>query len=267
MKTRNLALTLSALALATASFAASAADHTFSNTTPITINDNAAASLYPSPIAVAGVPGNITNVSVTLHGINHTWVGDLNVLLVAPGGQKIALMGRVGSATAAAVGAGDNFVNATIAFAATAVTPVPTTSVSSNNIASGTYLPTAGLNVTPMPGPAPAGPYSTDLSTLNGVAASQLGSWNLYISDQSGADVGSMTGGWSLTISDDAPDTTCASEGYTGAKLTWCKNICENGLTGAVLDTWIHRWVSRYRDLPYCAVEGGGEEEPPPQQG
>ena len=57
------------------------------------------------------------------------------------------------------------------------------------------------------------------------------------------------------------PPTTCASEGYTGTKLTWCKNICENGLTGATLDTWIHRWINRYRDLPYCAVEGGGEEE------
>ena len=51
--------------------------------------------------------------------------------------------------------------------------------------------------------------------------------------------------------------TTCTSEGYKGAQLTWCKNICENGLTGQVLDTWIHRWINRYRDLPYCAVEGG----------
>ena len=59
------------------------------------------------------------------------------------------------------------------------------------------------------------------------------------------------------------PVTTCASEGYTGTKLTWCKNICENGLTGAALDTWIHRWVNRYRDLPYCAAEGG-EGEPVP---
>ena len=54
-------------------------------------------------------------------------------------------------------------------------------------------------------------------------------------------------------------DNTCASEGYTGTKLTWCKNICEKGYTGATLDMWIHRWVSRYRDLPYCAVEGGDE--------
>ena len=48
---------------------------------------------------------------------------------------------------------------------------------------------------------------------------------------------------------------TCASEGYTGTKLTWCQNICEKGYTGTTLNTWIHRWVDRYRDLPYCAVE------------
>ena len=55
---------------------------------------------------------------------------------------------------------------------------------------------------------------------------------------------------------------TCASEGYTGTKLTWCQNICEKGYTGATLDMWIHRWINRYRDLPYCAR--GGNEEPPP---
>ena len=63
-----------------------------------------------------------------------------------------------------------------------------------------------------------------------------------------------------------APIATCASEGYTGTKLTWCRNICEMGYTGATLDMWIHRWINRYRDLPYCAQEGGGEEEPPPQE-
>ena len=57
---------------------------------------------------------------------------------------------------------------------------------------------------------------------------------------------------------------TCASEGYTGTKLTWCQNICEKGYTGATLDMWIHRWVNRYRDLPYCGL---GEEEGPPQEG
>ena len=49
--------------------------------------------------------------------------------------------------------------------------------------------------------------------------------------------------------------TTCANDGYKSTQLTWCQNICENGLTGQALDTWIHRWIGRYRDLPYCRVE------------
>ena len=49
--------------------------------------------------------------------------------------------------------------------------------------------------------------------------------------------------------------TTCASEGYTGTKLEWCKNICERGYTGSTLAMWIRRWTDRYRTLPYCAVE------------
>ncbi len=66
---------------------------------------------------------------------------------------------------------------------------------------------------------------------------------------------------WNGTIYYTAgPTTTCASEGYRGAQLTWCQNICENGLTGQVLDTWIHRWIKRYRDLPYCAI---AQEQPP----
>ena len=44
MKTRSLALVFSALALATSSFVARAADPTFTHATPITIFDNAAAS-------------------------------------------------------------------------------------------------------------------------------------------------------------------------------------------------------------------------------
>ena len=57
---------------------------------------------------------------------------------------------------------------------------------------------------------------------------------------------------------------SCAKEGFTGTKLTWCKNICEMGYSGATLDMWIHRWVNRYRDLPYCALEAE-EEQPQPE--
>ena len=47
---------------------------------------------------------------------------------------------------------------------------------------------------------------------------------------------------------------SCASEDYTGTKLLWCQKICESGLSGPTLDTWIHRWINRYRDLPYCLI-------------
>jgi hypothetical protein len=50
------------------------------------------------------------------------------------------------------------------------------------------------------------------------------------------------------------PATTCASEGYTGTKLEWCKNICERNYTGSTLDMWLRRWINRYHDLPYCTA-------------
>ena len=64
-----------------------------------------------------------------------------------------------------------------------------------------------------------------------------------------------MTNAIALVMAGIGPSTTCASEGYTGTKLTWCKNICEMGYTGATLNMWIRRWVDRYHDLPYCAAE------------
>jgi hypothetical protein len=49
--------------------------------------------------------------------------------------------------------------------------------------------------------------------------------------------------------------TTCADEGYTGTKLTWCRNICEIEQTPANLKVWIRRWVDRYHTDPPCVAE------------
>jgi subtilisin-like proprotein convertase family protein len=239
MRIRNLALALSAFALAAASFAASAADYVFSNTNPISIPDTAVASPYPSTINVSGVTGNTTNVTVTLHNYSHTFSNDVEILLVAPTGQKIILNNDTGG--------GSDYINATITYSASAIGIV-----SGNPIPSGTYLPAASDPNQSLPGPAPAAPYSLDMSTLNGVSPN--GVWSLYVNDDLGGDTGSIAGGWSLSITD-SPSTTCTSEGYTGTKLEWCKNICERGYTGSTLAMWIRRWTDRYRTLPYCAIE------------
>src|SRR6185369_1599680 len=68
----------------------------FSNAAPITIVDEAAASLYPSVVQVANVTGAVTKVTVTLHGLSHTYASDLDIMLVAPGGQSIMLMSDAG---------------------------------------------------------------------------------------------------------------------------------------------------------------------------
>ncbi|HWS77624.1 MAG TPA: hypothetical protein VN205_04525 [Thermomonas sp.] len=51
---------------------------------------------------------------------------------------------------------------------------------------------------------------------------------------------------------------SCAAEGYTGTKLTWCRNICEIEQTPATLRMWIRRWIDRYHTDPPCVGGGGG---------
>ena len=238
MKMRPITLALATVALATASFASNAADLTFSNTTSISIPDVGLGNPYPSTINVSGVTGTTTNVTVTLNNYSHTFSNDVEILLVAPTGQKIILNNDVGG--------GSDYINATITYSASA-----SGGVSGSPIPSGTYLPAASNPNQSLPGPAPAAPYSTDLTTLNGVSPN--GTWSLYVNDDLAGDSGTIANGWSLTISG-INDQTCASEGYTGTQLTWCRNICESGLSGRQLDTWIHRWINRYRDLPYCLV-------------
>jgi len=117
--------------------------------------------------------------------------------------------------------------------------------------ATGNVLATIALPVTPANGaPDPTGSFSpfvpigvtfsgTARSVDFGGSAGQVAFDNITIGSSTPGNPGSIT---------------CASEGYTGTKLTWCKKICGTGLIGGTLETWIHRWINRYRDLPYCAV-------------
>ncbi len=78
------------------------------NLQAIFIPDEGVASPYPSTITVSNSPGVLTRVSVTLSNISHTYPGDIDVLLVGPGGEGVILM--------ASAGGGADLVNNTITF-------------------------------------------------------------------------------------------------------------------------------------------------------
>ncbi|MFP5247276.1 MAG: Ig-like domain repeat protein, partial [Thermoanaerobaculia bacterium] len=69
---------------------------TFVNSNQVAIPLGGTATPYPSTINVSGVSGNITKLTVQLSGYRHTWPGDVDVLLVGPGGQSLVLLSDAG---------------------------------------------------------------------------------------------------------------------------------------------------------------------------
>src|SRR5262249_24816124 len=75
-----------------------AATVSFANPSLISIPTAGAAAPYPSTIAVAGLTGRVTKVTVTLSNLSHSYLSDLDILLVGPGGQQSWLISDVGGA-------------------------------------------------------------------------------------------------------------------------------------------------------------------------
>ncbi|MBD2194383.1 MULTISPECIES: proprotein convertase P-domain-containing protein [Calothrix] len=168
------------------------ANYTFSNTSLITINDLTAASPYPAAISVSGTTGLITGIQVTINGLNHTYPGDIDILLVGPNGEKVLLMSDAG------YGYDVNGINLT--FTDSAISSLP----DSTQILSGTYKPTDYQPDTDsFPASAPSGPYGTSLSAFNNITAN--GTWKLFVVDDASGDIGSISSGWSLDITTAQP--------------------------------------------------------------
>ncbi len=186
------------------------------NSTAVAVTNtagNVPASPYPSVISISNIVGQVSNVTVTLRSLTHTWTRDLDLILVGPNGQKVFLMSDAGNGGANAV---------TLTLSDSAASALPQTPLTT-----GAFRPAnltdSGLDT--FAAPAPAGPYSNTLSVLNGQSAN--GAWSLYMMDDGASDIGSFAGGWSITI-------TAISDGLERPVISTVPNqvINEDGVSG-----------------------------------
>jgi uncharacterized repeat protein (TIGR01451 family) len=158
---------------------------TFSNTNLIVIRSDASAAPYPSTINVSGLTGILSKVTATLSGFTHTYPRDVDVLLAGPTGADTLLMSHAANQPA---------TNLDLAFDDDA----PSTMPRFGSLSSIAYKPTAYTPGPVLSNPAPAGPYTAVLSSLNGINPN--GVWSLFIQDDATGDFGAISNGWSLTL-------------------------------------------------------------------
>jgi uncharacterized repeat protein (TIGR01451 family)/uncharacterized delta-60 repeat protein len=153
---------------------------------PVVINDHGTASPYPSTVLVNGVSGIPTRFTVTLDGFSHTSPSDVDMLLVAPDGEKSVILSDVGGT----VPATDLVI--TLSDAAATVLPA------GGGLTSGVFRPVNYVNNDAFDPPAPAGPYPR--SDLQFTMQDPNGTWSLYILDDTTGDSGVLQNGWKLNI-------------------------------------------------------------------
>ena len=190
------------------------------------------ATPYPSPIAVSGLAGPITSVSISISGFTHTFPDDVGIVLVAPNGDALLVMD----------GAGDNpdVTGVDLTFADSGAAQLPNLT----GPTTGTWKPTAYYTGDSFPAPGPLTAYghpgpaggnnATFASRFNGDAAN--GTWNLFVRDFSAGDGGSISDGWSITINTAIPTTTPTVTGTTpaspnGSTTPKVKGTSETGST------------------------------------
>lgn len=172
--------------------------HTFTNSSPVTINDEGPANPYPSTINVTSVPNHVTRVVVKIKNFSHSYPDDVGIILVSPTGQKVRLFSDcMGS------GGGVGVSNIDLTLDDNAATALPDNPTSTTP--SGTYKPRRGTSDGQSPEhpanwapPAPAGPYAETLSAFN--THNPNGNWQLFADDDGKGDTGIIQGGWELTI-------------------------------------------------------------------
>ena len=176
------------------------ATFTYSNLTGMTIADS---SVQPQTIDVYGTLGLVSDVSIRLNGLQHTYADDLDMLLVGQdGASNLEFWSDAG---------GSNNLDGdyTIQDGATEL-PSTTTGTTDDVLPDGAYgaydydpgetnsyfgSSTGGINH------APAGSATPFADAFGGLGAN--GAWDLYIGDDTGSDTGSLDS-WQLSVTTDS---------------------------------------------------------------
>jgi uncharacterized repeat protein (TIGR01451 family) len=184
--TATLMLTNDTLSLGSVSFTFHPpAAATAANPNPIQIPELGTANPYPSLLPVSGLTGVISQVTVTLSNLTHSFPSDLDILLVSPDGTSIVLLSD----------AGGNYAITNVAL--TFSNAAPATLPASARIVSGTYRPTDYAPDDLFVAPAPPAPRAADLAAFNG--QNPNGTWRLFIMDDAAGDHGRLDG-WRLNF-------------------------------------------------------------------
>jgi hypothetical protein len=142
---------------------------------------------YPSTIDVSGFTnGVITDVNLTLAGFTHTSPFDVDVLLSKNDRQALV---------ASDLGDGNKTANVNLTLDDEAASLVPENVL----LQSGTFRPTNSEHFEDtFTAPAPAVDGTVALRTFDG--ADPNGTWQLWVMDNAGGDVGEFASGWALEI-------------------------------------------------------------------
>jgi uncharacterized repeat protein (TIGR01451 family) len=165
----------------------------FTNSSPIVIADGTASGPglgdpYPSTLLVSGLTGTVYKVAATLYNVNHSFAGDLDVLLVGPGGESVLMMSDAAGAFVLS--------GVSMTFDDDAGISLPVGGV----ISSTRYRPTNyDEGSDEFPPPAPPAPFGGTMSVFRGTDPN--GVWSLYVIDDDVNDTGSVGLGWRLDIS------------------------------------------------------------------
>lgn len=195
--------------------------------------------------AVSGVGGSISNIDVNMT-LTHTWVGDVDVVLAAPGGSpSMVVVSRIGVTTAGSFGSASDY-SGTYNFDDSAAGTNIWTAAATNPVPVGTYRTTAP-GQTGQTNPAPVTSMQTTFGPLT--PAQINGTWTLTFRDAASADIGTVTAA-NLTI-DSATPTSDAPVDFNGdsrsdyvvvrnvgggasGQVRWFYNLSSGGATVAL---------------------------------